>query len=634
LKFFLLALIFLFALAGAATGQTQPFGKIDTADLKMTSCSFEKDANAMVLFDHQVVVYKGDEILMERHKRIKIFNDHGKDEANIRIEYLGVHKDENVTDVEAETVNLNNKTIEYTAIDPKLIYTQIVDKETKAIIFTFPNVKSGSIIEFKYKWETPYPYNYPDWAFQSLIPTRYSEFDAGFNYNYEFEYIKKVYQPFTIDTAMKVGKKNDIKSARCIWALSNVNSYKIEPYMDYPDEYLQRISLNIHHKYRTWIDVADNMLADEDFGEQLNKNLGKQDAIVNKAKSLKTDDQKIAYIFDTVKNAMKWNKADRWYCIDGVKKAWDKKIGNATEINLILYHLLASANVDAYLLALRTRDYGKLDLQNPTLSQLNRVVVYCKVDSAKRYVLDASDKLNLYNNVPADLMGLYALSMAAETKKYELVTLQTGSTREVTLINGSINAEGKLEGTNQISSTTYSREKYLKRYNDEGEKKYIDELQKDNNGLKITSLKIENMQNDTLPLYQTFEFKYSLTEPDGQYMYFNPNLFTGITNNPFLAETRVSNIDLGCLYSYSINCRYQLPPGYKVDVLPKSTSMQMPDKSIVFKRFEAEQDGSVMIHYTLDYKRSIYTKDEYPSIRDFYNKMYEMLNEQIVLKKQ
>jgi hypothetical protein len=29
----------------------------------------------------------------------------------------------------------------------------------------------------------------------------------------------------------------------------------------------------------------------------------------------------------------------------------------------------------------------------------------------------------------------------------------------------------------------------------------------------------------------------------------------------------------------------------------------------------------------------LFTKDEYPGIRDFYKKMYEMLNEQIVLKK-
>ncbi len=38
------------------------------------------------------------------------------------------------------------------------------------------------------------------------------------------------------------------------------------------------------------------------------------------------------------KKAMKWNKVDSWYCIDGVRKAWDKKTGNSTEIGLILYH--------------------------------------------------------------------------------------------------------------------------------------------------------------------------------------------------------------------------------------------------------------------------------------------------------
>jgi hypothetical protein len=35
----------------AASAQAQPFGKIDTADLKLTTCDFEKGARAMVLFD-------------------------------------------------------------------------------------------------------------------------------------------------------------------------------------------------------------------------------------------------------------------------------------------------------------------------------------------------------------------------------------------------------------------------------------------------------------------------------------------------------------------------------------------------------------------------------------------------------
>jgi hypothetical protein len=53
--------------------RVQPFGKVDTADLKMDHCDFEKDANAMVLFDKGDISF--DEygvITFIRHKRIKI----------------------------------------------------------------------------------------------------------------------------------------------------------------------------------------------------------------------------------------------------------------------------------------------------------------------------------------------------------------------------------------------------------------------------------------------------------------------------------------------------------------------------------------------------------------------------------
>ena len=607
----------------------QPYGKVDTSDLRMTSCSFEPDANAEILFDSGVVSYKFSSVITEWHKRIKIYNDKGMDEANTRIEYLA-HRDEDITDVEAETINLNNKTIEYTAVDTKLIYTQDVDKETKAIIFTFPNVRPGSVIEFKYKKTTPYGFNYPDWYFQTSIPCRYSEFDASFINLYKFSILTKIYQPLVKDTSMLTSSP---KGTRHIWAMANIKTYKQEKYMDYPDDYVQCVLTRIDYRGETWMRVGDRMLNDWDFGDEIKKMLSKEDGIINKANTFKTDKEKIAYIFDTVRNAMTWNKIDHWYCDNGVRKAWDKKTGNSTEINLILYHFLAAANVNTYLLALRTRKHGKLDITYPDLAQLNKTVVYCPVDSTKKYVLDASDKHNSYNNAPLNLTGLYALSIEAVSKKYDMFIIKTGSTRVVTLINGSINAEGKLEGAIQVSSTSYSRQKYLKRYDELGEKKYIDELQSENDGLKITSLKFENMENDTLPLNQTFNFKYNLTEPDGDYIYFNPNLFTGFKTNPFLSDERISNIDFGCLYNYSINGRYSLPPGFKTVALPKSVSMQMPDKSITFKRVAAEDDGAIVIHYTIDFKRSLFTKDEYPGIRDFYKKMYEMLNEQIVLKK-
>src|ERR1700761_1342224 len=65
---------------------TQQFGVIDKADLEMTSCDFEKDANAEILFDKGAISFSSDyERILERHIRVKIFNDNGKNEGNIKI---------------------------------------------------------------------------------------------------------------------------------------------------------------------------------------------------------------------------------------------------------------------------------------------------------------------------------------------------------------------------------------------------------------------------------------------------------------------------------------------------------------------------------------------------------------------
>jgi hypothetical protein len=86
-----------------------PFGKIEIADLEMAKCDFEPDANAEVLFNKGDVYYDSSfDISGEYHKRVKIFNDNGKDEANIRIEYYGGNRLEYITDVQAETINLVN----------------------------------------------------------------------------------------------------------------------------------------------------------------------------------------------------------------------------------------------------------------------------------------------------------------------------------------------------------------------------------------------------------------------------------------------------------------------------------------------------------------------------------------------
>ena len=76
-----------------------------------------------------------------------------------------------------------------------------------------------------------------------------------------------------------------------------------------------------------------------------------------------------------------------------------------------------------------------------------------------------------------------------------------------------------------------------------------------------------------------------------------------------------------------------MPAGYKVDALPKSVTIVMPDKSVSFKRLVAEQDGNIIVRYSINYAKHEYLKDDYPDFHEFFKKMHEMLNEQIILKK-
>src|SRR4051812_22136745 len=93
--------------AKAQTPQTQLYGKIDIADLELKSCDFEKDANAEVLFDKGRVSLSGQsELAFDRHVRIKIFNDKGKDAASIKLTYYSQDQAEDIISLQAETINL------------------------------------------------------------------------------------------------------------------------------------------------------------------------------------------------------------------------------------------------------------------------------------------------------------------------------------------------------------------------------------------------------------------------------------------------------------------------------------------------------------------------------------------------
>jgi len=669
-KLYTLVLFCLFGLLAHAQTtpppHDEPYGKVNLADLQMTSCDFEKDANAEVLLDIGDISYSEDlkSIVQQYHKRIKIFNSNGNYKADIHLGYLSVNRMENITGLEAETINLVDGKAEVTKIDKKSIFTTVIDQERSEISFTFPNVKPGCILEYKYKLTARYNADIPTWTFQDDVPVRYSELSTYIPDVFLFRPSPHISFPLVKHTTStdpqvlkvlshSVGNQGTSSQESDTypyynnneaWGMANIPSVRSDDYISSFADNAQRISLDfvgnkpiggfLESASDTWAKVGYDLLMDEDFGSQLNRSLTGEDVITSKAALLKTMDEKIACVFNGVKDAMKWNGIDRWYTVDGTHKAWENKTGNSTEINIILYHLLKQCNIAAYPMVVSTRHNGRADRWRTSVWGFNRTVVYVPVDSTKEYILDATGKYNQYNETPAELLNSFGLAIDKAKKAYDTVSIKKDlPVRQIILINAEVKPGGKLEGTMQVNSSSYDRINTIKRYKTDGEEKYIQFLRNGDNSLKISSIKFENMEVDTLPLTENIAFNVDLPGSDENYIYLRPDVFTPMNSNPFLSENRLVDIYFGYLRNFSINSVYKLPAGYKIDALPKSVSMVMPDKSISFKRIVAEQDGTVLVHFIIDFKRAAFNAEEYPGVHDFYKKMYEMLNEQIVLKK-
>ncbi|MGN6396398.1 MAG: DUF3857 domain-containing protein [Mucilaginibacter sp.] len=633
---------------------TQPFGTIDNADLDMKACDFEKDANAEVLFD-KANVYFGTDLLTittEMHRRIKIFNDNGKKEADIHIKFFSGDRLEYITGLQAQTINLVNGKPEITKLDKKLIYTKNIDKYWSEVTFSFPNVKPGSVIEYKYNLGANSPTDFPDWFFQDKIPVRYSELKTSIPEIFYFRANTNIWQPLvkqerTTDSRslMEGGQAYPYTLTNELRAMANVPSLPDEPYMSSFKDNVQSITFQlvsfqplggfVTNLSDTWGKVGGRLIDNEDFGGQLKRKITGEETIISKAKQITSIDQRIAYVFNEVKNAMKWNGHDDWHTEDGTYRAWERKTGNSTEINLILYHLLKQSGIDAALpMVVSTRDHGRVKPFYTSTAQFNRGVVYVPIDSARQYILDATGKYNLYNVTPAELLNSSGLWVDKAKDKYDIVLLRKDEpVRESVFVSAEIKAGGKVDGNVQISSASYGKIDAIDRYKTDGEKKYTDYLRRDDNNIKITGLKLENMEVDTLPLMQKFDFTLDLPGSDDNYIYLNPNMFSALKKNEFLNENRMTNLDFGYGRSYSINGVYKIPAGYKADALPKSVTMSMPDKSFTFRRVVAEQNGTVVVRYNVSYNVPEYSKDNYPDFFAFFKKMHELLNEQIVLKK-
>ena len=620
-----------------ANGQSAlpAFGSYSIEEINLKECPFDKNAEAIILLDEAVSDHDEDyRLITHRRIRIKILHQREVDRGNIRIRFYSKDKFEYISDIKGVTFNQEDNRPVLTYLDSKSIFTEREDNIYSSIKFALPDVKAGSIIEYSY---TSYMKHYgglSSWVFQNEIPTMKSCYLLTILPNFEFQYSvqKKMSYPIIITPLPESGK--------IYYEMNDIPGLKSEPYMDAVRDYLQRVEFQLSSfvsRYggttrvnQTWKALAYDLATDRSFGGVIKKDLPNTadvKAIVSKET---TDSGKIAAIYNYVRNNLTWNHYYSIYASDGLKNAWEKRTGTASEINLILINLLQSSDIEVYPLLVAERDYGKIDTTYPFLDRFNKVVAFAKAGN-KIFILDATQKFLPPGLKPYSLLN--TIAFVVDKKDFKLIRILSykDAYENSITINATVDNKGLLKGTGKITSKGYSKQLRTEKIKTDPKKFIKDLLEGFASGLTVDNHAFDNMDDDNQPLTENIEFHNDLGESGG-FIFVPYNFFTGLDKNPFTAEERFTNINFGYPYDIKLTVTLQLPEKSRIDKLPGDKAIASSDRSITASRTMKIEKNILVVNIVFRQSATLVNADSYPDLKSIYTRITEMLNDPVVIK--
>ncbi len=650
-----------------ASAQKYELGEVTKEELEEKKHPTDPSASAAVLFSRgktymSFSAQQGFDLITEVEMKIKIYSKDGYDWANKQISlYMSGSNKEAVDISKAVTYNLEGGGIKKTKLKSEGEFMEQVNKYWQRKKIMMPDVKEGSIIEYKYTIRSPFISVFPDWNFQEGIPVNYSEYTTKipeyFMYNPNFRgfYAPKVAKKtannsFSYTSKERTGvyvskttfENNKIEYTEAIttYSLEKLPAMKDESYVNnignytasiehelsmtkYPNEPIKTYSSN-------WEDVARTIYKYDDFGNEL----GRTGYFEEDAKAVLAETtnqaQKAAALFFYVRDRMHWNDYTGYSCDSGVKKAYNDKTGNAAEINLMLTAMLRSAGLDANPVLVSTRS-NKIALF-PTTAAFNYVIAAVEIDG-KIMLLDATSKAAMPNILPTRAINWYGRLIRKDGTSVSIDLSPQMISKEMVNITASIGTDGKVTGKARDQYLDYNAMLFREHFSTVSKDTYIERLEKHLGGIEIGTYNISD-KDFTKPVVEDYEFTHNtLTDIIGDKIYINPMLFFTQKENPFTLEKREYPIDFVFPHQDKYVIVLTLPEGYVVESLPKPAVIVMDGTAGSFKYNIATAGNTVQLSAILDINAATFAPDYYLTIKDFYSKMVEKQNEKIVLKK-
>ncbi|TYP75877.1 DUF3857 domain-containing protein [Aquimarina intermedia] len=662
----IVVIILMFTTHGFA--QDFKFGKVSKQELLEKSYEMDTTANAVVLYESRNINFQysqnnGFQLITEVHKRVKLYNKNGFNEAGEHIYLYKNNSDkEKLSGLKAVTYSLVNGEIVETKLKKDKIFKNEYSEYYNEAKFTMPSIQEGSVIEYKYKLISPFARSIDKIYLQRNIPIKLMAIHISIPEYYNFKKFTSGHLPINLKESVKRDKivlnsksrsgfyvsktsysQNEIEYAVNTYEINseNIPAFKSEPYSGNPKNYMASIDFELQYtkfpnsrisSYSTsWEEVAKTIHNDSRFGNELEKKSYFKKDIDSIIKDISDPLQRTSKIFDFVKKRMTWNKKFRVITVDGVKKAYTSGVGNSAEINIMLVAMLKYAKVQAN--PVLVSSVNQTMALFPTLEGFDYLIARVKSGDNILY-MDATDKLGEFNVLP-DRVIQGSGRILSENGTSQLINFRPdeGSRFHCTVMC-EIDEYGIVTGKQSSNRLSYLAHDFRVRYGENDINTQIKRIKEKYEIDTILSYELKEVDKVGKPLGERFEFvlENEIEIVDNE-MFFSPLLFLRDKENFFRAEDRKYPIDFGYGYDNNLMISIKIPEGYKVLEVPKPSAFKLPENmgKFIYRINKTGNQIQVLVSETLN--TPFISADYYQVIKEFYNQIIEKESEQVVLKK-
>ncbi|OON67361.1 DUF3857 domain-containing protein [Hymenobacter sp. CRA2] len=662
-----------------AQAQTEPvkFGKIEPKDFDKAAFVGDSAANAVVLCDYGrsyfIMSPKGEfRVAFERVTRIKILKKGGYEWGDGEVTlYRRGGEEEKISNLRGFTYNEGAKgEITKTKLESSSIFTEQLDEHYTRRKFSMPNVHEGSVVEYAYTVSSDFLFNFQDWSFQNSIPTRWSEYRASIPEYFDYKQLWQGYEPmavqeknegttqFTVSwggesvgsgfNSQRVSGGSETVTPRVTnyrWAGQNIPALKSEPYMTTTRDYITRVDFELagvrfpnsayQNVSNSWEKVQSELLTSDNFGGQLRRGSGLlKTQIAALVAKYPNPAERAAAVHELVRTGMKSSDYGLFSNV-GVRKAWEQHGGNAADVNLLLVAALRDAGLQANPVILSTRDHGQVNATFPLISRFNYVVAHVQLPDSQQVLADATEELAPFGMLPEHCLNGQG-RLIRDEKNGSWVKLDSPF-RHVHFRSAQLTLDerGTLSGKMRDEQSGYLALQQRNDLRQQGEKKYVENLVKELEGWKIDKFAFQNAAVLAKPLMLDLDLRIpgESEQPLGTIYLSLMQALNDAGQNPFKHTERRFPVDFATRREQTSMVTLTLPANYAVEELPKSAQIELPNGGGRFLFNVTPVGNTLQIMSRMTLNRSMFLAEEYPGLREFYERMLAKQAEKIVLKR-